>query len=398
MANVDTLPKTLPPLKADPIPDPELGIPSVRLTPIDETVIKNLGLLANLAGSWKGKGFNLVARPDFKQNANLFLELNQTEESLKFDPIASSIPNRGFAMDDIELFGLTYLQQISDAVTRGALHIEPGIWVRQPATTVPAEAPPSGDDIVFRMGSIPHGNVILAKGTAQKFTGPPTLPTATAAYNGSIFPSFNSTPFPVGTSSAPGAIFAPGTSEFNVPPAPHAPAHGFSQYTLTNPPSITNPRTPFGNVPAVPLPAEIRGVLMQDLVNDPITLIQDEVAQQQVDGHTFEGVALNIATQTPITFGTMPNQLTPTVSVAVPDGGGGIENIPFLVTNADSVLVYATFWITTVSHPKRRESFLQLHYAQMVLLNFPILLVPTSPKPLLSWPHITVGTLHKVFG
>jgi hypothetical protein len=87
---------------------------------------------------------------------------------------------------------------------------------------------------------------------------------------------------------------------------------------------------------------------------------------------------------------------TPTISVAVPDGGGGIENIPFLTNNANSALVYATFWITTVTHPKRRESFLQLQYAQMVLLNFPILLVPTHPN--LSWPHVTVGTLRRVFG
>ena len=117
-------------------------------------------------------------------------------------------------MDDIELFGLTYLQQITDLVTGGALHIEPGIWVRQPLTTAPPETPPSGDDIVFRMGSIPHGNAILAKGTAQKFTGPPMLPTATAAYNGSIFPSFNSTPFP---SPAGGA--EPGRSSRRGPPS-----------------------------------------------------------------------------------------------------------------------------------------------------------------------------------
>ena len=381
----------IPKMTPRPIPDAELRVPSVRPVPPDPTVLQNLGLLANLAGSWKGTGFNLVARPDKEGKANLFLELNQTLESLKIDPIGSSIPNRGFGMDDIELFGLTYLQQISDSVTGGALHIEPGIWVRQPATTAPPETPPSGDEIVFRMGSIPHGNAILAKGTAQRFTGPPTLPTATANYNGSIFPSFNSTPFGVG-----GAIFSPGTAEFNVPVAPPAPAHGFTQYTLTNAPSATNPRTPFGNVPAIPLPAEINGVLMQDLVNDPITLLQEVVAQQQVDGYTFEGVALNIASQTPITFGTSPNEATPTTSVAVPDGGGGIENIPFLVSNADSALVYATFWITTVTHPKRRESFLQLQYAQMVLLNFPIFLAP-PPQPNLSWPHVTVGTLRRVF-
>ncbi|MGH7067292.1 MAG: hypothetical protein ACREEU_05835, partial [Acetobacteraceae bacterium] len=282
---------------------------------------------------------------------------------------------------------------ISDSVTGGALHIEPGIWIHQPATTAHSETPPTGYEIVFRLGSIPHGNAILAKGVARPFSGPPTLPTATAAYNGSIFPSFNSTPFAVG---AP--IFAPDTSEFNLPPPPPpAPTHGFSQYTLTNPASASNPRTPFGDVPAVPLPPATGGVLIQDVVNDPIKLLQGAVAQQQVDGCTFDGVAINISSQTPVVYGTTPNQAAPTVSVAVPDGGGGIENIPFLTANANSALVYATFWITNVHHPKWREPRLQLQYAQMVLLNFPILLA-APPPPNFSWPHITVATLHKVFG
>ena len=90
--------------------------------PDNATVLANLGLLADLAGTWKGTGFNLVARPDKEGNANLYLELNQTQETLEFTPIASAIPNRGFGMDDIELFGLTYLQQISDSVTGGARH------------------------------------------------------------------------------------------------------------------------------------------------------------------------------------------------------------------------------------------------------------------------------------
>ena len=53
-----------------------------------------------------------VQHSNLGTNVNLFLELNQTEETLKFDPIASSIPNRGVFQDDIELFGLTYLQKI----------------------------------------------------------------------------------------------------------------------------------------------------------------------------------------------------------------------------------------------------------------------------------------------
>src|SRR5271165_6735554 len=152
------------------------NIPSVRLGSSNDDVSKNLGLLEGLAGTWHGKGFNLIARPDKEGSAPLFLELNQTSETLRFEPIATSIPNRGNSQDDIELFGLTYLQKISDSVTGGALHIEPGIWVTQPATTYPPEAAPDPKaQIIARMGNIPHGNSMLAQGVAPSFSGPPTL-------------------------------------------------------------------------------------------------------------------------------------------------------------------------------------------------------------------------------
>lgn len=371
------------------MPNNESRIPSVRHVPPADQIRSKLGLLAELAGTWKGKGFNLVARPDKEGNANLFLELNQTEETLVFEPISSSIPNRGFAVDDIELFGLTYLQKISDSVTGGALHIEPGIWITQASPPTPPLTAPAGAQFVARMASIPHGNALLAQGLAAPFNGAPVLPSGLTLYNGSIFPSFNSTPFPV-----PGAIEAAQSSEFDVPPP--APAHGFLQYTLADP-TEANSRTPFGNVPAVPLPVEIQGVLMQDLVNDPIRLLQAVIAQQETEGHSFKGVSLNIATQASIQFATSPNQPATAIAVAVTDGGGGgIENTQFLQDNATSATVYATFWIETVSHPQRRESFLQLQYAQMVLLNFPALLVPGKPN--FSWPHVSVATLRKVFG
>src|ERR1700679_395034 len=111
---------------ADPNPILTL-IPSERPSPDNATVLQNLGLLAELAGNWEGEGFNLIARPDFAQKTNLFLQLNDTHETLKFDPIGSPIPNRGFGQCDIALFGLTYLQKIRDAGKAGALHIEPGI-------------------------------------------------------------------------------------------------------------------------------------------------------------------------------------------------------------------------------------------------------------------------------
>jgi hypothetical protein len=367
--------------------------PSVRISPDNATVLQNLGLLKELAGNWHGHGFNLVARPafEFGPTVNLFLELNLTEETLKFDPISSAIPNRGTFQDDIELFGLTYLQKISDATTGGALHIEPGIWVTQPATTQPSETPPPGGQLVARMGNIPHGNSILVQGIADEFQGTPVISPGAQPISGgspafSEFPSFNSTPM---TPPFPTPIFSAGTSELA-----SKPGGGFSQYTLTNPPSATNPRTPLGNIPPVLPPA-----ITQTLVNDPITLLQQKIEQQVAEGHTFEGVVLNIASLTPIGFVTQPtvagSPSPPVISVNLPQFGGGAENLPFLETNADTALVYATFWIEKVSHPQRPQ-FMQLQYAQMVLLNFPANGIPAKLN--FSWPHITVATLRKTFG
>src|SRR5262245_36212023 len=67
--------------------------------------------------------------------------------------------------------------------------------------------------------------------------------------------------------------------------------------------------------------------------------------------------------------------------------GGGTANIAFLKgttdgPNAVAAHVTATFWLQTLqgdAHPRR------LQYSQLVLLNFATL----------SWPHVTVATLHK---
>ena len=380
---------------------PDERVSSVRISLDNPSIRTQLGLLADLDGTWDGQGFNLIARPDFEGNANLYLQLNQTRETLKFDPITSAIPNRGFGQNDIELFGLTYLQKISELFTGGALHIEPGIWVTQPATTYPPETAPAGSQIVARMGTIPHGNALLAQGTATPFAGPPTLKTPTAEYAFSLFPSFNSTPFAT-TPVAP-IINAAGSSEKLTAPVPP----GFPEFDLTVPDSAANPRTPFGtNPPLPPLPAAIDGVPMQTIVNDPITLLQATIDKQVADGHTFEGTVLNIATQASMTFFTTANSKpgAPTVVVTPTNGAGGIENILFLEggeptgpngANADTALVYATFWIERVKHP-HRPTFLQLQYAQMVVLDFEILTaLPAHVN--LGWPHVSVATLKKAF-
>ena len=85
---------------APPSPAPKVRIPTVRISPDNESVLKNLGLLKDLAGTWRGHGFNLIARPDRQGSSNLYLQLNQTRETLTIDPIGSSISNRGFGQDE----------------------------------------------------------------------------------------------------------------------------------------------------------------------------------------------------------------------------------------------------------------------------------------------------------
>src|ERR1700704_2222581 len=139
---------------------------SFRGVPERDALASELGPLNDLPGRWHGSGFNLIARPHFGQGPDRFIELNLTSETLEFTTIGSPIPNRGSDQPDINLRGVTYLQQISDAKTNGALHIEPGIWLHIPVTTAPAEA-----ESVSRLATIPHGDAVCAVGGMAHASG-----------------------------------------------------------------------------------------------------------------------------------------------------------------------------------------------------------------------------------
>ena len=105
--------------------------------------------------------------------------------------------------------------------------------------------------------------------------------------------------------------------------------------------------------------------ITQQMVNNPNTVLRSATAGQQI-------------------------QATTTLHVASRDAslpGGGTANIAFLTgakdgPNAVAARVSATFWLETLQGD---PGPLQLQYSQLVLLNFNGL----------SWPHITVATLHK---
>lgn len=63
---------------------------------------------------------------------------------------------------------------------------------------------------------------------------------------------------------------------------------------------------------------------------------------------------------------------------------GGIENIPFLQSNATAVKMSAIFWIETIEL-EGGGTRLQVQYSQTVILNFAGI----------NWPHVSVATLVK---
>ena len=197
------------------------------LPPVKDTIhfpfpIPNpLGPLAVLSGEWGGKGFNMIWRPNHTPGQDRFLELNLTLDSITFDAISGAIPNRGLLQPDINMFGLTYMQQISDANVTAGLHIEPGIWAVVPATSDPAEP-----RTVVRMASIPHGTTILAQGTATAAAGPP------------VIPNNNILPFII---NSPGSVFHFPEQNLAIPTAFRSPAAqiaGITQTMVDNPNSV----------------------------------------------------------------------------------------------------------------------------------------------------------------
>lgn len=151
----------------------------LRAAPPRLNVTSPLGLLADLEGTWAGAGFNLIAVPNFQNHGDFRLMLNATNEVIQFNSIGGVVPNRGSVQDDIGIFGLTYLQRVNDAVTHEGIHIEPGIWLNVPATTDPS-APPS----IVRQSTIPHGDSLLAQGTAFSVPGGPQIAPVSAKPTG----------------------------------------------------------------------------------------------------------------------------------------------------------------------------------------------------------------------
>jgi hypothetical protein len=365
-------------------------------TPAPTPPAPSLGPLAAFVGTFAGSGFNTIFRPDSARTPTVLpipvagsdniLELNLTSETLTFSPSLGTVPNRGsLQQPDAMLNGVPYLQAISDVTTPGVstgIHVEPGLWMIVPATTIPAE----GVTLV-RMASIPHGTTITAQGTSTTSSGAPNI--------GKV----DITPF--------------ATPPHGIPPGP-LPA-GTIKFASQTAATAGTPRIPQDLTTFI-----ANGTITQAILDDPNTVLRDVISRQTITETTTIFVATN-----PVT----------------PLFGGGTDNIAFLTGAANITLISpigtpppapngqalqmtATFWIETVQHtiqvpifkvgqppllirasaqtprqpvptfsitppinlPEPRSitvTSTQIQYSQSVMLNFNGL----------TWPHVSVATL-----
>jgi hypothetical protein len=301
-----------------------------------------LGPLAELPGPgdspgvWVGHGFNAIWRPHrLSSGQDRFLELNLTDDKIVFTRIDGKIPNRGLDMGDVNMHGVTYMQQINEAGNPAeGLHIEPGIWAVVPQTSNPPEPP-----TVVRMASIPHGTVINAQGVFQIIPGgPPNIP------------DNNILPFFFGSA-------VPHNSQFNQV------ALTFSELHLSIPTTFRQE------------PSGISQADLQNIVKNPNSVLQTALQ------HSLQGTSMKSRTFLHIS-----------TTNSVIRGGGGTANTAFLtaandpnVGNARATQMQATFWIQTIAGAGGQPDKLQLQYTQLVMLDFNGI----------HWPHVTVGTLVK---
>jgi hypothetical protein len=337
-----------------------------------------LGPLAAFVGDWVGHGFNTIFRPNNAVTptplpvpipaGDNILELNLTSESLSFSPSLGSVPNRGTTpQGDVFLNGVPYLQTIKDVTIHGeavGIHVEPGIWIHVPATTVP----PIGESIT-RMASIPHGTTIEAQGSSVTVAGPP------------IINSVDITPFDT---------------------ANPANKHKFPSQTASTQNTARIPQNLTSFIAA--------GTITQAMLDDPNALLRAHISKQKI----INTIAIIISTApTPPLFGGGVDNIAFLL-------GQAAATAP----NAQALQMAAIFWIETVEEVilvppykvgappfaiKAKPSvsgqrvptfsvtppmdldmpreltvrFTQIQYTQTVLLNFNTL----------TWPHVSVNTL-----
>lgn len=335
-----------------------------------------LGPLGLLPGQWKGNGtgWNMIALPFDGGPFKYRILMNQYDETLDFSFVGDNVENRGLKgvldtsdnppgspVDDQFVVALDYQQSINqilaeDTPDSGGLagdpqkpiHHEPGLWLymkNQRAIDKDFSASEGVIDAVIevaRLASIPHGNSVLALGTAECFKGMPEIPPVSGLPIGR-FEDLASPGYDVLTDNGDGS------------PDPYL--EPYKHY-------IENPF--MGTVAGVP---GFPGFNPRDM--------------NEILRFANQGVEI---------------ERTTVLTVDSTRQDAGISNAPFVTKQAEPVSMKSTFWIQELKekdkcgHPKIR-----LQYSQVVIMDF------FRPREdgltnRAQWPHISINTLEKVEG
>jgi hypothetical protein len=293
-----------------------------------------LGDISALPGTWVGTGFNLIEVPNMNQAKpgppppdKFKVILNSTSETLVFSAIDGDIINRGNAQADISFLGLHYLQQVSDVnlpVGNNGIHLETGLFLNVVKSEDPLEGPS-----IARLGSIPHGDSILAQGKSFTIAGPPQFELA------------DPTPFTIVDGKRVNDISANYLALLkNATPPPGIPKE-----------AIMDPNLILSNA--------IKG---QNIISTVVILL---------DANPIDGVS-NVPASTTV---------------------GGITNIPFVNVNANATTISAIFWIETVKNEDGSTFLQLQYTQTVILDFPVFGAPPENPVTPLKWPHISVATL-----
>jgi len=333
-----------------------------NVTPeMNSEAVLQLGPLAPLVGRWEGKGtgWNMIALP-FKDSTNpnipFRILMNQYDESLHFSTVSDNIPNRGIN-EDQEVATLDYQQVITQidaedfpdtcdpndpedpglAGPDGSdIHHEPGLWIH-----VKDGQPTINGINIARLASIPHGNSVLATGTAQYVDGMPKIP---------------------GINALPFGRFE---SISQIPP---------DEYDFRDP--TEQYLSPYKHYIDKPFTGKVTGVTgFPGFTPRDMTQILN-FANQDPDVEILKTTILNVDSTRE---------------------HGGIKNMPFVQREAEPVTMRSTFWLQQLKNKtdKYGNPKLRLQYSQIVMLDF----FPDREDQMpgrAQWPHVSINTLEKV--
>lgn len=332
-----------------------------------------LGPLSLLPGKWKGtrSGWNMIALPFDQTPFKFRILMNQYDETLDFTFVGDNVENRGLEgvldnsnnppgspKDDQFVVTLDYQQSINQWVaednpdsgglagpSKKPIHHEPGLWLyMKNLRTVDKDLTPAtqgGIEVtdalleIARLATIPHGNSVLALGTAKCELGMPDIP----AVSGLPIGRFEDL-------ASPDYDFL--TDPYLAP---------YKHY-------IQNPFMGDGGGGS-----GFPGFNPRDM---------NEILR-------FANQGVDIERTTILTVDTTRQD-------------AGIANAPFVTKQAEPVSMKSTFWIQELKekyddvHPK-----LRLQYSQVVMMDFFRPREDGHPDRA-RWPHISINTLEKVYG